>query len=169
MIRSILRHGEGPLHRPASPVTDISSDIVQLIEDMIETMHQAPGVGLAAPQVGVDLRVFVIDVSVGARASDLHVLINPEFVERDGMQFEEEGCLSVPGFNATVTRPMRAVVTGLDREGNPVTVEGRSLVARAIQHEMDHLDGWLFLDRLRTFQRRMIERRIDKLRRTGRW
>jgi peptide deformylase len=169
MIRPILRHGEGPLHRPARQVEDIDGDLIALVDDMIETMHRAPGVGLAAPQVGVDVRVFVMDVSVGARPGDLHVLINPQFVERDGMQLEEEGCLSVPGFNATVTRPMRAVVAGLDRHGNPTTVEGRGLVARAIQHEMDHLDGCLFVDRLRSFQRRMIERRIEKLRRTGRW
>ncbi len=169
MIRPILRHGEGSLHCPSRPVETIDGGVAMLVDDLIETMHHAPGVGLAAPQVGADLRVFVVDISVGARPSELHVLINPEFVEREGMQLEEEGCLSVPGFNATVTRPMRAVVRGLDRDGNPVTVEGRGLLARAMQHEMDHLDGRLFVDRLRRFQRRLIERRIARLRRTGRW
>jgi peptide deformylase len=169
MIRPILRHGDEPLHRPARPVVDIDADVAALVDDMIATMHHAPGVGLAAPQVGVDARIFVLDISVGACSRDLHVLINPEFVERDGMQLEEEGCLSVPGFNATVARPMRTVVRGLDRDGNPVVVEGRGLLARAIQHEMDHLNGWLFLDRLHSLRRRVIERRIAKLRRHGRW
>ena len=169
MIRPILRHGDAPLHRRARPVENIDAAIVAVIDDMIATMHHAPGVGLAAPQVGVDARVFVLDLSVGARPGDLHVLINPEFVERDGMQLEEEGCLSVPGFNATVARPMRAVVRGLDRDGNPHVVEGRGLLARALQHEMDHLDGCLFVDRLRTLRRRLIRRSIERLRRDGKW
>jgi len=150
-------------------VRNIDARVVELVDDMVATMHHAPGIGLAAPQVGVDARIFVLDVSVGARSQDLHVLINPEFAERDGMQLEEEGCLSVPGFNATVARPMRAVVRGLDRDGNPVVVEGRGLLARAIQHEMDHLNGCLFVDRLQGLRRRLIERRIDKLRRSGQW
>jgi peptide deformylase len=169
MIRPILRHGDDPLHRPARPVRNIDARGVELVDDMVATMHHAPGIGLAAPQVGIDARIFVLDVSVGARSQDLHILINPEFVERDGMQLEEEGCLSVPGFNATVARPMRAVVRGLDRDGNPVVVEGRGLLARAIQHEMDHLNGCLFVDRLQGLRRRLIERRIDKLRRSGQW
>ena len=169
MIRPILRHGDATLHRPARAVENIDGALVDLVSDMIETMHKAPGIGLAAPQVGVDARVFVLDLSVGARAHDLHVLINPEFVEREGMQLEEEGCLSVPGFNATVARPMRAAVRGLDCQGHPVFVEGRGLMARAIQHEMDHLDGCLFVDRLIALRRRYIERRIDRLRRNGRW
>jgi peptide deformylase len=169
MIRPILRHGDAALHRRARPVENIDAALVEVVEDMIATMHNAPGVGLAAPQVGVDARIFVLDVSVGARPQDLRVLINPDFVERDGMQLEEEGCLSVPGFNATVARPMRAVVRGLDRDGNPVVVEGRGLVARVLQHEMDHLDGCLFVDRLRGLRRRLIQRRIERLRRSGKW
>ena len=169
MIRPILRHGDDPLHRPARPVRNIDARVVELVDDMVATMHHAPGIGLAAPQVGVDARIFVLDVSVGARSQDLHVLINPEFVERDGMQLEEEGCLSVPGFNATVARPMRAVVRGLDRDGNPHVVEGRGLLARALQHEMDHLDGCLFVDRLRSLRRRLIRRSIERLRRDGKW
>src|SRR5512134_209878 len=108
---------------------------------MIETMYAAPGIGLAAPQVGVPLRIFVVDLSVGRNADDLIVMVNPEFVERDGMQLEEEGCLSVPGFNATVVRPTRALLTGLGRNGEPQTVEGKELLARCFQHEIDHLDG----------------------------
>jgi peptide deformylase len=132
-------------------------------------MYAAPGVGLAAPQVGVPLRIFVVDVSVGRDPAGLIVMINPEFVERDGVQLEEEGCLSVPGFNATVMRPMRAVVKGLDREGGEYQLEGQGLLARAFQHEMDHLDGALFVDRLRGIKRDLIVKKIRKLSRAGKW
>ena len=96
----------------------ITADVDRLIDDMVETMYAAPGIGLAAPQIGVPLRIFVVDISLGRDPSGLIVMVNPEFVERDGMQLEEEGCLSVPGFNATVVRPPRAVVKGLDRDGS---------------------------------------------------
>ena len=108
MIRPIVRYGADVLHQPAAPVTTITPEVEQLIDDMIQTMYAAPGVGLAATQVGVASRIFVADISVGRNPSDLLVFINPEFVERDGMQLEDEGCLSVPGFNATVARPSRA-------------------------------------------------------------
>ena len=169
MIRPILRYGERPLHAAAAPVTAFDGTLRRLINDMIETMYAAPGVGLAATQIGVPLRVFVIDTSIGKNAADLITLVNPEFVERDGMQLEEEGCLSVPGFNATVLRPARAVITGFDRDGVPVTFEGKGLLARAFQHEMDHLEGMLFVDRLRGIKRDLIVRKVQKLQRTGKW
>jgi peptide deformylase len=169
MIRPILRYGEPPLHEPAKPVEAITADIEQLIDDMVETMYAAPGVGLAAPQVGSPLRIFVIDVSVGRRASDLITMINPEVLERDGMQLEEEGCLSVPGFEATVVRPSRVIVRGLNRQGEPQQIEGTGLLARAFQHEMDHLDGTLFLDHLRGVKRDLILRKIKKMTRAGKW
>ena len=167
MIRPILKYGAEGLHDRARPVEAITQEIDRLIDDMIETMYAAPGVGLAAPQVGVPLRIFVIDLSAGR--DPLTVLINPEFVERDGMQLEEEGCLSVPGFEATVVRPLRAVVKGLDRAGNEQQREGVGLLARAFQHEMDHLDGTLFVDRLRGIKRDLIVRKIKKLTRAGKW
>jgi peptide deformylase len=169
MIRPILRYGERDLHRPASEVPAVNDEIRRLIDDMIETMYAAPGVGLAATQVGVGLRVFVVDVSVGRRADDLVTMVNPVWVEREGVQLEEEGCLSAPGFSATVVRPSRAVVRGLDREGREQTIEGTGLLARAFQHEMDHLDGTVFIDRLRGIKRDLIVRRIQKLKRTGKW
>ncbi len=169
MIRPILRYGESLLHEPASNVPVVDDGVQRLVDDMIETMYAAPGVGLAATQVGVPIRLFVIDLSIGRRASDLIVMINPVFVEREGMQLEEEGCLSVPGFNATVVRPARAIVRGLDRAGAEQTIEGRDLLARAFQHEMDHLDGTLFVDRLRGIKRDLIVRKIHKLKRSGRW
>jgi peptide deformylase len=169
MIRPILRYGARPLHASAAAVTTFDETLHHLVDDLIETMYAAPGVGLAATQIGVPLRVFVIDTSVGKNAGDLITLVNPEFVEREGMQLEEEGCLSVPGFNATVLRPARAVIKGFDREGAPVTIEGKGLLARAFQHEMDHLDGMLFVDRLRGIKRDLIVRKVQKLQRTGKW
>jgi peptide deformylase len=169
MIRPILKYGTDTLQRPAAPVAAITPEIHQLIDDMVATMYAAPGVGLAAPQIGVSLRIFVVDVTVGQRAGSLLTFINPEFVTRDGMQLEEEGCLSVPGFTATVARPARVVIKGLNRDGIESVVEGTDLLARAFQHEMDHLDGKLFIDRLRGIQRDVIVRKIRKLRKTGDW
>jgi peptide deformylase len=169
MIRPILKYSDSLLHQPAREVATFDDSLQVLIDDMIETMYAAPGVGLAATQVGAPLRVFVIDTSVGRDSKGLIVMVNPTFVERDGMQLEDEGCLSVPGFNATVVRPARAVVSGLDRHGEPQTIEGTTLLARAFQHEMDHLDGIVFVDRLRGIKRDLIVRRIAKLKRSGKW
>jgi peptide deformylase len=169
MLRPIVKFGDPYLSAPARPVEKVDAAIEALIDDMFATMYAAPGIGLAAPQVGVPLRVCVIDLSLGKRDAELITLINPEFVERDGMQVEDEGCLSVPGFTASVARPARAVVRGLDRRGSPVTIEGTDLLARALQHEVDHLDGTLFLDRLRGIKRDLIVRKIRKLTRAGRW
>lgn len=169
MIRPILKYGDHALHTPASVVDAVTPAIDALVADMIDTMYAAPGVGLAAPQVGVPLRIFVVDISLGRDPDGLIVMINPEFVERAGMQLEEEGCLSVPGFNATVVRPERAVVKGLNRQGAPHQREGSGLLARAFQHEVDHLDGTLFVDRLRGIKRDLIVRKIKKLTRAGKW
>ncbi len=169
MIRPILRYGDAVLHERANPVDVMTPHVDRLIDDMIETMYAAPGVGLAAPQVGEPLRIFVVDVSLGRDPKGLVVMINPEFVVRDGMQLEEEGCLSVPGFNATVVRPSHVIVKGLDREGRESQHEGTGLLARAFQHEMDHLDGLLFVEHLRGVKRDLIVRKIKKLTRAGKW
>ena len=169
MLRPILRYGERPLHAPAEPVSRFDQNLHALIDDMVETMYAAPGIGLAAPQIGLPVRVFVVDLSVGRDPAQLIVMVNPEFVEREGTQLEEEGCLSLPGFNATVLRPARAVVRGLDREGREQRIEGTGLLARAFQHEIDHLDGRLFVDRLRGIKRDVIVRKVQKLQRSGKW
>src|ERR1700682_1632438 len=156
MLRPILKYGDQALHEPAQVVDVYTHEVDRLIGDMIETMYAAPGIGLAAPQVGAALRIFVVDLSLGRDPSGLIVMVNPEFVERDGMQLEDEGCLSVPGFNATVVRPSRVVVKGLDRAGQEREREGSELLARAFQHEMDHLDGRLFIDHLRGVKRDLI-------------
>jgi peptide deformylase len=169
MIRPILKYGAPALHDAAQPVDVLTPDVARLVDDMVETMYAAPGIGLAAPQVGVSLRIFVVDLSLGHDPKGLIVMINPGFVDRDGLQLEDEGCLSVPGFNATVVRPARAVLTGLGRDGAVQRIEATGLLARAFQHEMDHLDGTLFIERLRGLKRDLIVRRIRKLERTGKW
>ena len=169
MIRPILRYGEQVLHQPAVPVADITPDIQQLVDDMVQTMYAALGIGLAATQIGLPLRIFVADVSGGHNSGDLITFINPEVVEVDGTQYEDEGCLSVPGFNATLARPARAVVRGLSRDGHEQVLEGAGLLARCFLHEMDHLDGKLFVDRLRGLQKDLIVRKIKKLSSSGKW
>ena len=169
MLRPVLRLGAPALRQPAVDVDAITPEVVALVDDMVATMYAAHGIGLAAPQVGASLRIFVIDLSLGRDPLGLRVCINPVWEARDGMQLEEEGCLSVPGFTATVARPERAVVTALDLSGVARQVEGTGLLARALQHEMDHLDGRVFVDRLRGISRAMILRKIHKLERAGRW
>ena len=171
MIRPILKHGDSGLHAPAAPVKEITEEIQTLIDDMIKTMYAAPGVGLAAPQVGVGLRIFVIDISVGEKPTELIAMVNPSFETNndDTLITEEEGCLSLPGFSAVVERRKQVVVSGLDRNGRNQKIEGEGLLARAFQHEMDHLNGTLFVDRLHGIKRELIMRRIAKLRRNRKW
>lgn len=169
MIRPIVLWGSEVLDKPSDPVSNITEAEAKLVQDMIETMYKAPGVGLAAPQVGVAKRVMVTDTTAGEKKDRLFTIINPEIVETDGEQFEEEGCLSIPGFSATVIRPQRVVIRGVDLNGKEVMVEGSDLLARAFCHEMDHLDGKFFLDHLSFIKRDMIKRRIKKLIRQGKW
>ena len=169
MILPIVKFGDDTLRQSARPVENFTADLDALIKDMFETMYAAPGIGLAAPQVGVPLRLFVIDLSVGHDPKGLITLVNPEFIAREGMQLEEEGCLSLPGFNATVARPQRVAVKGVDMTGQERVYEGTGLLARAFQHEMDHLDGRVFVDRLRGIKRDLIVRRIRKQIRAGKW
>ena len=165
----IIRYPDARLHTVAKPVREVDVRIRRLVDDMLETMYEAQGVGLAATQVGVPKRLFVIDLSAGRDPKGLITMVNPRFVSLDGVQLEEEGCLSIPGFNATVVRPAKATVSGFDRHGQPQTIEGTTLLARAFQHEMDHLDGKVFVDRLRGIKRDLIVRRIQKMKRAGKW
>jgi len=169
VLRPILRLGDSILSEPTRAVDSITPELDKLIDDMIETMYAAPGIGLAAPQVGVPLKLFVIDLSMGKDPNALQVMMNPEFVERDGMQLEEEGCLSIPGFTATVARPKRVVVKGVNRDLEEFTIEGTGLLARALQHEVDHLNACLFVDRLRGISRDLILRKVKKLTKAGKW
>ena len=169
MLRQIIKYGEGILHTPALEVDKITSDIRVLIEDMIETMYAAQGIGLAAPQIGISLRIIVVDISFGQNSNDLVAMLNPEIIEHEGIQNEEEGCLSVPGFEVTVPRPKRVVIRGLSTQGKTKEFEGTDLLARAFQHELDHLEGALYLDRLRGIKRELILKKINKQRRAGTW
>jgi len=168
-IRSIVKYGEPVLHAPSEPVKNIDGPIVALVNDMVETMYAAPGIGLAAPQIAVPLRVIVVDLSVGEDPSQLIKLVNPEFVLREGEQRHEEGCLSVPGFGGSPVRPARVVVKGLDPEGQERTYEGTELLARAFCHEIDHVDGLLFVDRLTPLKRDLLKRKLRKKARTDDW
>mgnify|MGYP006163701309 CR=1 FL=1 len=169
MARSITKYGDMILQTRASEITDITSETQRLIDDVVETMYASSGIGLAAPQVGLSIRLFVADPSFGRESKDLVIMINPEIVEREGVQSESEGCLSLPGFEAQIPRPARSLVQGLDRRGKPQQIEATGLLARIFQHEIDHLDGSLFLDHLRGLKRELIIRRIKKLKRLGKW
>jgi peptide deformylase len=166
-IRPIVRYGDPVLHAPSSPVERIDDEIRVLLKDMVDTMYAAPGIGLAAPQVGVPLRVIVVDLSVGERPDELIQLVNPEFVERVGEQRHEEGCLSVPGFGGTPARPERVVVRGLDPEGHERVYTATELLARAFCHEIDHIDGLVFVDRLSPLKRDLMKRKLRKRARDG--
>src|SRR5262245_39221477 len=161
-IRRIVKYGDPVLATPTREVGGIDGEIRGLVRDMIETMYAAPGVGLAANQVGVPLRVAVIDVTAGQEPGHVIVLINPRLIEQEGQQVEEEGCLSIPGFTEFVRRPARAVVRALDLEGVEFTMEGRELLARAFCHETDHLDGKLFIDRLAGIKRQLLAKRVRR-------
>jgi len=169
MLRPIVLYGAEVLAKPSKPVIQISDAEVQLVKDMVETMYKAPGVGLAAPQVGVGKRIMVTDPSAGEKRNQLITIINPEIAESDGEQFEDEGCLSIPGFSAVVLRPKRVVLKGIDLNGKEITVEGKDLLARAFCHEMDHLNGVVFLDHLSFLKRDLIKRKIKKLVKQGEW
>lgn len=168
-VLPIRKYGDEVLRRPTTLVTEIDASLQKLIDDMIDTMYAAPGVGLAANQVGVPLRLAVIDLSVGKRPGECHVFINPEIVEREGEITEEEGCLSIPDFTEVVTRPERVRLRYLDRNGDPREMWGEGLMARAMCHEVDHLDGGLFVDHLRGFRKDRILKKIMKLVKTGAW
>jgi peptide deformylase len=169
VILPIVKYGHPVLHAPARPVETVTPDVVKLVDDMFETMYAAPGIGLAATQVGVPLRVLVIDLSVGRQAGQQIHLINPVFIEREGAQYEDEGCLSVPGYTARVSRDAHVVVEGLNREGATVRHDADGLLARAFQHEIDHLDGRVYVDHLRGLKRELIMRGIRKQQRKGNW
>jgi peptide deformylase len=169
MIRPILLWGEAILDKPSSVVTDISDAEVKLVQDMTETMYKAPGVGLAAPQIGVSKRIMVTDATGGEEKGHLLTIVNPEIVVAEGEQYEEEGCLSIPGFSANVLRPKKVVLHGVDLDGKDITIEGSDLLARAFCHEMDHLNGVFFLDHLSFLKRDLIKRKIKKMIRDGKW
>jgi peptide deformylase len=162
-ILEILTYPNKFLSQPTKQVTDIDDDIRNLIEDMAATMYEAPGVGLAAIQVGCDKSLLVYDVSPKDEERSLHVLINPRIVLSEGTTIsEEEGCLSVPDCREDVKRAASILIEALDREGKPLRIEAEGLFAIVLQHEIDHLNGILFIDRLSSLKRQLYKRRVKK-------
>jgi peptide deformylase len=168
-VLPIRKYGDELLRTRTDDVTLFDDALQTLIDDMVDTMYAAPGVGLAANQVGISTRLMVIDLSVGDDPDQLHVFINPEITDAEGEITEEEGCLSIPDFVEIVTRPERLTVKYLDRTGVPRELRADGLMARAVCHEIDHLDGRLFIDYLRGFKKERIVRKIQKLARAGAW
>lgn len=162
-LLEIKKFPEKILKEKTSPVEDIDDHIQRLIDNMIETMYAARGVGLSANQVGVSKRLCVIDVSaVEGENKPLVVLINPTIIEKEGAEKAEEGCLSLPGYTTMLNRAERVSVQGLDRNGNLIVIEGTGMLSRALQHEIDHLDGLLILDRISPIKREFFKRRFNK-------
>ena len=168
-LRPIVKWGDPVLHTPSRPVGEIDGAIASLFQDMVETMYAAPGIGLAAPQIGVALRVIVIDLSVGEEPGGLIKLVNPQIVEKEGEQREEEGCLSIPSVAGTPVRPARVTVKGLDPEGRERVYTATELLARAFCHEIDHIDGLLFVDRLTPLKRDLLKRKLRKKAKADDW
>lgn len=162
-VLEIKTYPEKVLKEKALPVENIDGQIQRLIDDMIETMYAAPGIGLAAPQVGVSKRIIVLDVSVREEEKmPLIKIINPEIVNYEGETDSEEGCLSLPGYTTTVKRAEKVLVRGLNREGMPVEIEGEGLLSRALQHEIDHINGTLLIDRISSIKREFFKKRFQK-------
>ena len=172
MVREIKLYGDPVLEVDCDPVAEAEfgqDELKQLVDDMFETMYEAKGVGLAAPQVGIKKRLFIVDVTSGEEPGQKLVLINPEIVETEGEQVGEEGCLSIPGFRADVKRAFKTKARARDVEGREFEVSGEELLSRAILHENDHLNGVLFLRHLSTLKRATIIRKIKSLRKKGEW
>jgi peptide deformylase len=170
MIYSIVKYGEPVLEHPAEAVTNFNTpELNQLLDDMFESMYAAKGVGLAAPQIGVAKRIAVVDLSVGDDPSQKIVLINPEIIHREGSQQGEEGCLSLPGFREQVARPFRVTVRAQDAKGETFEKVGEELLARAFSHEIDHLNGRLYITHVSALKRDLIRRKVRKLVKAGEW
>ena len=169
MIRPILKYGAPELQLKSQPVELFDKELKTLAQDLLQTMYAAPGIGLAAPQVGINLRLTVIDITGGEEKGHQMILVNPEIKVREGSEKGEEGCLSIPGFTVLVERPQQVQVAAQDLDGNPIEVEGSDLLARAMCHEIDHLDGILYIDRISRLKRDLIKRKIQKLVRSGEW
>jgi len=169
MIYPIVKYGREVLEQPARAVSDFNHELEKLVGDMFETMYAASGVGLAAPQIGLGLRVCVIDVNSGEKPESKLVLVNPVIVNTEGEQTLEEGCLSLPDFRAKTPRPQRVTVRAQDITGKDFTMTGEGLLARAFCHETDHLDGKLFIQHLSRLKRESIKRRVRTMMRAGEW
>ena len=168
-IYPILKYGDPILEKPTKPISQFDAELAELAEDMFATMYAAQGIGLAAPQIGKSIRMTVVDVTSGKNPEAKIVLINPQIIHGEGEKREEEGCLSIPGFRGYVVRPQFVTVRAQDLKGESFEIRGEDLLARAFCHEIDHLDGILFLQHLGMLKRDLIKRKIKKLKKQGEW
>jgi peptide deformylase len=168
-IHEVVKWPDPVLQKPGEKVTVFDAKLKKLVDEMFESMYAAQGIGLAAPQIAISKRITVIDVSFKKDPEERIALINPEIIEREGKQVEEEGCLSLPEIREKVTRAAKVKVKAQDVSGEWFEVEGDELLARALQHEIDHLDGVLFIDRLSRLKRDLVIRKIKKLIKNGEW
>jgi peptide deformylase len=169
MILTIVKYPEPVLSQPGEPVTEFDSELRKLVADLFETMYAAQGIGLAAPQVGVSKRITVIDLSGGKKPEDKLVLINPEITYREGKQYEEEGCLSFHEIREKIQRAFKVRIRAQNEHGKWFEMDGEELLSRAFQHEIDHLDGVLFIKRMSALKRDLVLRKIRKMQREGTW
>jgi peptide deformylase len=168
-IYPIVKYGDPILERPAATITKFDAELAELAEDMFATMYAAQGIGLAAPQIGKSIRITVVDVTSGKNPEAKIVMVNPEIIHFEGEKREEEGCLSVPGFRGYVVRPQFVTIKAQDAKGESFEIRGEDLLARAFCHEIDHLNGVLFLQHLSMLKRDLIRRKIRKLKKQGEW
>jgi len=169
MVLRIFKYPERVLEQPGEPVTEFDADLRKLVADMFETTYASKGIGLAAPQVGVSKRIIVIDLSLGKDPAQKLVLINPEVILTEGKQYEEEGCLSFPDIREKVVRAAKVRIRAQDENGKWFEMDGEELLARAFQHEIDHLDGIVFIFRMSALKRNLTLRKIRKMQREGTW
>jgi peptide deformylase len=160
-VLEIMTYGHPVLTKKAEEIKNINQDIVDIAEKMIYTMHSTPGIGLAAPQINRSLRLITVDLSVGDSQEDLFILINPELLSQEGEQVLEEGCLSVPGINEKVTRPFKVKVEGIDLKEKKRVIEAEGLLARVLCHEIDHINGRLFISRLSPLKRKLLKKKLN--------
>jgi peptide deformylase len=169
MILKILKYPDPVLSRPGEPITEFNAELRKLVADMFETTYAEKGIGLAAPQVGASKRLLVIDLSVGKVPEDKLVLINPEIISSDGKLYEDEGCLSFPDIREKVVRHAKVRIRAQDENGKWFEMDGDDVLSRCFQHEIDHVDGMLFIFRMSALKRDLVQRKIRKLIREGKW
>ena len=169
MILPILKYGATELRTVSKPVDTFNRELENIAKNMIETMYSSPGIGLAAPQIGLNIRLATIDLSVGEDKNQVITICNPEIVSIEGEQKSDEGCLSIPDFSDSISRPLKMIVRGQKLNGDETIFEAEGLLARCFSHEIDHLNGILFIDHLSPLKRSLIRNKIKKLAKAGEW
>jgi peptide deformylase len=169
MILPILKYGSPELRTASKPIDAFTAELEKIVQNMFDTMYSSPGVGLAAAQIGINIQLTTVDISVGEDASKRIVLCNPEIISMEGEQKADEGCLSIPDFSETVSRPMKLIVRAQSIWGEQIHIEAEGLLARCLCHEIDHLNGILFIDHLSPLKRTLIRNKIKKLTKAGDW